>query len=529
MNKKGFTLIELLAVIVILAIIALIATPIVLDIIKDSKENARERSIDNIIHAAEIEYAKQQVTGNTADFLTFDLGDKNSGLEFNGERPKGTITIYPNGKVYLNATFEDGESYIKLPDSTVEDLQTDGKVIGSSALWDTDGKGTIQGFDVLPQELELYIFSLYVQNAYSFATFPRTDENGNRYPEADKSIYEFEPEIIEPHLSRQFLNNKKLKQEINDLLEIFNVKEQLTEEEVNTLLQKNETKIPYAIDAINNWKKDGYIDEDNFYNLKAYELLKSSIDDSFIIVPNYIMHDDGSLEKITAIGDMAFVYSEWVGSNLNIVSNINNILLNKKLNDISYKLDTEENIKGINLIISNGIEKIGTSAFSFSFLNSVKFPNTLKEIGDASFDLVYGINNLILPESLEKIGDAAFLLSNIEGELIIPSNVKYIGASAFASGEGFGELGTTAIDINKYNNHISNITFKSNSKIETIGESAFVGNSVIELTLPSSIKSIGETAFYMNSLKNVIIKKEQGVDLSIGENAFGTANVIYQP
>ena len=35
--KKGFTLIELLAVIVILAIIALIATPIVIDIINDTK------------------------------------------------------------------------------------------------------------------------------------------------------------------------------------------------------------------------------------------------------------------------------------------------------------------------------------------------------------------------------------------------------------------------------------------------------------------------------------------------------------
>ena len=40
MNKKGFTLIELLAVIVILAIIALIATPIVLNIIEDTKQQA---------------------------------------------------------------------------------------------------------------------------------------------------------------------------------------------------------------------------------------------------------------------------------------------------------------------------------------------------------------------------------------------------------------------------------------------------------------------------------------------------------
>ena len=44
--KKGFTLIELLAVIVILAIIALIATPIILGIINDAKDSANERSVE---------------------------------------------------------------------------------------------------------------------------------------------------------------------------------------------------------------------------------------------------------------------------------------------------------------------------------------------------------------------------------------------------------------------------------------------------------------------------------------------------
>ena len=38
--KKGFTLIELLAVIIILAIIALIATPIILNVIDDAKKSA---------------------------------------------------------------------------------------------------------------------------------------------------------------------------------------------------------------------------------------------------------------------------------------------------------------------------------------------------------------------------------------------------------------------------------------------------------------------------------------------------------
>ena len=36
--KKGFTLIELLAIIIILAIVSLVATPIILDVVNDSRD-----------------------------------------------------------------------------------------------------------------------------------------------------------------------------------------------------------------------------------------------------------------------------------------------------------------------------------------------------------------------------------------------------------------------------------------------------------------------------------------------------------
>ena len=46
MKKKGFTLIELIGVLVILAIIALIVTPLIMSIIRKAKDSARKRSID---------------------------------------------------------------------------------------------------------------------------------------------------------------------------------------------------------------------------------------------------------------------------------------------------------------------------------------------------------------------------------------------------------------------------------------------------------------------------------------------------
>lgn len=47
--KKGFTLIELLAVIIILAIVALVATPIILNVVDDARESAARSEASMIV------------------------------------------------------------------------------------------------------------------------------------------------------------------------------------------------------------------------------------------------------------------------------------------------------------------------------------------------------------------------------------------------------------------------------------------------------------------------------------------------
>ena len=58
-KEKGFTLIELLAVILILAAIALIAIPVVTNIIEDAKKNALKDSAYGVLEAANLYYAKK--------------------------------------------------------------------------------------------------------------------------------------------------------------------------------------------------------------------------------------------------------------------------------------------------------------------------------------------------------------------------------------------------------------------------------------------------------------------------------------
>jgi len=102
--KKGFTLIELLAVIVILAIIALIATPIILGIINDAREESNERSVElyasaikNAIAAHQLRKGKEVLPGtyNESKPLPFEV-------EYDGKVDCENVIITETGKVSLD-------------------------------------------------------------------------------------------------------------------------------------------------------------------------------------------------------------------------------------------------------------------------------------------------------------------------------------------------------------------------------------------------------------------------------------------
>ncbi len=107
---KGFTLIELLAVIIILAIVALIATPIILNVIEDSRNSANMSQAEILYSGAQTLYASSILNDSLSD--KFDgIEELYSLLETTNKKPEyGTLKIDSSGKIMF-ATYIDGKCY----------------------------------------------------------------------------------------------------------------------------------------------------------------------------------------------------------------------------------------------------------------------------------------------------------------------------------------------------------------------------------------------------------------------------------
>src|SRR5574344_47832 len=92
MKKKGFTLIELLAVIVILAVIAIIVTPLITSTIENSKKESRAASARNYASAVEQEITRSQLTDSPIKDGTYPVSNFN-GLVKGTIPTSGTVTI----------------------------------------------------------------------------------------------------------------------------------------------------------------------------------------------------------------------------------------------------------------------------------------------------------------------------------------------------------------------------------------------------------------------------------------------------
>ena len=111
-TKNGFTLIELLAVIVILAVIALIATPMIMGVIDEAREGSARESARGYIQAVEYQISLEMVKNPNATmsslYTPFQTTVKPEIVD--GTTPTSvSLTFDTNGKVAEGSIIKVGD------------------------------------------------------------------------------------------------------------------------------------------------------------------------------------------------------------------------------------------------------------------------------------------------------------------------------------------------------------------------------------------------------------------------------------
>lgn len=195
MKKKGFTLIELLAVIVILAIIALIATPMIMDVIEKSRRGAAIESVNGILDAAE-KYQmdqsldREEIQTNidlTGDTLTYKGSKPESGTLIIGEKGRMSI-IAKYGKYCIEKKFEDNSPKVVERDPcTMEDEVELAKVYGIKRLLTTESSAWERTDDAVGLVANAQIGTTSVQNDFD-SVYPWSDIKSYNYNTDTKTI-----------------------------------------------------------------------------------------------------------------------------------------------------------------------------------------------------------------------------------------------------------------------------------------------------------------------------------------------------
>ena len=131
-KNKGFTLVELLAVIVILALIALIATPIILNVINDAKKQAAKDSAYGYMDAVEKYIVSSELEDKSIKDGIYSVEDLNKKISVKGSTPDNGIIKIENKEV---KKYDIGIDGYAVSNGEVEKVSTTKKFENGTAVY----------------------------------------------------------------------------------------------------------------------------------------------------------------------------------------------------------------------------------------------------------------------------------------------------------------------------------------------------------------------------------------------------------
>ena len=431
MKNKGFTLIELLAVIVILAIIALIATPIVINMIGNSKESADERSSELYLDAVEQAVARKNLTEKFSPSTCEIQSDGNlkcdgdTLLEVQVENTKptsGTITFEKGKIIGYNFTLGSKENLKLVPtaESCFETKDVEG---GIEITKYNCGKGTEN--EVLDVVIPNTINGKTVVSIGKGAFMSKGLESV-KIPDSVSFIGEL-----------AFFNNKLTSIEIPSNLKVIGktnfAQNQLTSVEIPNGVtsiefsafnnnQLTSIEIPSSVTSIgplafrsNKLETLKIPTSVTFIDGGAFSDNQLSDEEAFI----YKRNSDGSIDKTELVS-----YGGKKKENVVIPNNV------KIISDYAFSTSNSTS-KLVSVKIPDSVTTIGNSAFSGNALTSIEIPDSVTTIGISAFS-GNALTSIKISTNLTTIGNTAFNYNQLT-KVEIPSSVTSIGTMAFGN------------------------------------------------------------------------------------------------
>lgn len=191
MKRKGFTLIELLAVIVILAIIALIATPLILNVVEESKKKAKESSAHGYLEAIEQYRIISQLEGKSDGFHldelshdavgTVPVSSINDKITIKGEKPSMGYVAFSNNTI-VDYQLQYDDYLVKYNSETKKAEATKGQF---------EGKGSLPPLEVTIDGVSYHVIKTGFINSEYIVTLLRDESIGQmKFDENGGTDYE---------------------------------------------------------------------------------------------------------------------------------------------------------------------------------------------------------------------------------------------------------------------------------------------------------------------------------------------------
>lgn len=159
------------------------------------------------------------------------------------------------------------------------------------------------------------------------------------------------------------------------------------------------------------------------------------------------------------------------------------------------------------IIFGDSVEYIPNSLCKYMYNDSIRLPETVKEIGAEAFANCNRLQKINIPESVTRIGAGAFANSKKLKQLVLPSSLKELPEQLCNQ--------CLALD-----------SVKLPAGLTVIPQKAFSGCALRRVTIPNSVTNIGNNAFSNCPLDTVVFPTSLNV---LGDGVFNQLNLTTSP